>query len=162
MKVKPLEWKKVGRSEVWFAETVEGTVSVYLDYLPDRHGTAWHWSGSFTGEGPDGGPFDTADEAKAAVERWHAARVMEWLEPTEGKRYLLFAGAVYYPDGGWKDYQCGADTVEEAEAARDRLTTRDRGMIQTAFEWAEIVDTATNTATNFRRNGSGRWVQQED
>lgn len=30
------------------------------------------------------------------------------------KRYLVFAGDVYYPEGGWKDFQGSYDTREEA------------------------------------------------
>lgn len=80
MKVKPLEWHRVGRSERWRAETVEGAVTVGRQYRLDGPGTEWGWAGNFAVSTPSVGPFTTAEEAKAAVERWHAARVMEWVE----------------------------------------------------------------------------------
>lgn len=31
------------------------------------------------------------------------------------KKYLLFAGSDYYPEGGMKDYRFSHDTIEECE-----------------------------------------------
>ena len=30
------------------------------------------------------------------------------------KRYLLFSGYYYYPEGGWEDFRGSFDTIEEA------------------------------------------------
>lgn len=49
------------------------------------------------------------------------------------KRYLLFAGDVYYPVGGWDDFRGAYDTIEEAQSAS--LAYRD------TYEWFHIVDT---------------------
>jgi hypothetical protein len=35
---------------------------------------------------------------------------------TSLKNFLLFAGDVYYPSGGWDDFQGSFDTVDEAKA----------------------------------------------
>lgn len=48
------------------------------------------------------------------------------------KRYLLFAGWVYYPGGGWEDFIGSFDTVEEAKAA-----------IEGSKDWAHIIDKET-------------------
>lgn len=50
------------------------------------------------------------------------------------KRYLVFTGGVYYPLGGWDDFQGDYDTLEEAKA---RVKERHRN------DWAQIIDTTT-------------------
>ena len=45
------------------------------------------------------------------------------------KRFLLFAGGSYYPNGGWLDFVGSYDTFPEAEKA---VPDRD---------WAQVVDT---------------------
>lgn len=44
--------------------------------------------------------------------------------------FLLFAGDIYYPGGGWKDYRGTYDTLEAALDAYSK----------TECEWYEIVD----------------------
>jgi hypothetical protein len=46
------------------------------------------------------------------------------------KRYWLFAGSVYYPQGGISDLVDSFDTIEEARTAFD----------ESGEEWAQIVD----------------------
>jgi len=52
------------------------------------------------------------------------------------KRYLVFAGATYYPGGGWCDYCGDADTLEKARALAKKPTSW-------ATDWHQIVDTTT-------------------
>jgi hypothetical protein len=54
--------------------------------------------------------------------------------------YLVFCGAVYYAEGGWKDFRGSFGTLEEAkQAARP---TEDDGYFEDGFEaywWAHVV-----------------------
>ena len=55
---------------------------------------------------------------------------MDKPQKTSHKRYMAFAGANYYPCGGWNDFIGFFDTVEEAkEAARG--------------DWRQVIDTET-------------------
>ena len=47
------------------------------------------------------------------------------------KRYLLFAGEQYYPDGGWHDFIGSYETVQQAQGK-----ARADG-----YDWWHIVDT---------------------
>lgn len=47
------------------------------------------------------------------------------------KRFLVFAGANYYPCGGWKDFYGSYDTKDEAQEA----------IAEQDFDWNEIIDT---------------------
>ena len=49
------------------------------------------------------------------------------------KRYALFAGYQYYPNGGWDDYQGSFDSVAEALKALTDITQ----------QWYQIVDLTT-------------------
>ena len=49
------------------------------------------------------------------------------------KRYLLFAGAKYYPQGGWNDFKSAFDTELEAQRAANGMSK----------DWMQIVDTTT-------------------
>lgn len=51
------------------------------------------------------------------------------------KRYLLFAGDIYYPAGGWRDFIGDFDVLDEAKA---RLI-RNR-----SYDWYQIYDTKHN------------------
>ena len=51
------------------------------------------------------------------------------------KRYLLFQGETYYPDGGWNDFIGSYDSIEEAENV---LINKDA-----KFTWWHIVDSTT-------------------
>lgn len=66
------------------------------------------------------------------------------------KRYWLFSGARYYPNGGMDDFVGDFDTTEEAKAS---VTTTETG-----DQWAEIYDSETREPVFFgywrgRRNG---------
>jgi hypothetical protein len=53
------------------------------------------------------------------------------------KRFLVFAGARWYPAGGWRDFASDHETLADAvEAARAAARDRSPG-------WADIVDTET-------------------
>lgn len=47
------------------------------------------------------------------------------------KRYLLFAGDTYYPNGGWYDYLGSFDTTEDCL----------RHIAGTPWDWWHIYDT---------------------
>lgn len=53
--------------------------------------------------------------------------------PANG-RYLLFAGAHYYPRGGWDDFKGVFETVEAAKAALGQVGES---------EWWQVVDRTT-------------------
>lgn len=54
------------------------------------------------------------------------------------KRYLLFQGVLYYPSGGWSDFQGSFDTAEEA---LEHLKT----IHNLGENWWQIVDSTTGT-----------------
>jgi len=56
------------------------------------------------------------------------------------KRYLVFAGADYYPSGGWGDF---IDSFDDIETARDASPNSD---------WLEVVNKDTGEVIH-RRNG---------
>jgi hypothetical protein len=49
------------------------------------------------------------------------------------KRFLIFAGFRYYPDGGMSDYRGAYDSFEQARAAVDTL------LIPADEEWSKLV-----------------------
>ena len=51
-------------------------------------------------------------------------------------RYIIFAGAQYYPSGGWEDYFDSANTLEEAKRSYENGIEK-KG-------WAHIVDMENN------------------
>jgi len=55
------------------------------------------------------------------------------------KRFLLFAGFQYYPEGGAKDLQDSFDTEEEAIVEGNKLT--DLSLDYTGYDWFNIIDT---------------------
>jgi hypothetical protein len=62
------------------------------------------------------------------------------------KRFLLFAGELYYPCGGWRDFIDSFDTLAEAEAKADKLLKIPPGNpnddAEDYIDWYEIVDTS--------------------
>ncbi len=52
------------------------------------------------------------------------------------KRFLLFAGSIYYPAGGWDDFRGDFDTAEKAQSA-GQVSFGDE------YEWWHVVDTET-------------------
>jgi autonomous glycyl radical cofactor GrcA len=59
------------------------------------------------------------------------------------KRYLVFAGAHYYPGGGWNDFIGSYDSEDAAEdEARSVLAKND-------YSWAQVVDSESETEVEF-------------
>lgn len=54
------------------------------------------------------------------------------------KRYLLFAGVDYYPEGGFNDYVNSYSTYNEALEDAQKL-------LSDGNQWWQIVDTLENT-----------------
>lgn len=52
------------------------------------------------------------------------------------KRFLLFCGSNYYPDGGWHDYAGDFETLDQATTEAERSTSFDH-----RFDWWHVVDT---------------------
>ncbi len=70
------------------------------------------------------------------------------------KRYLLFDGAIYYPFGGWSDFQGEFDTVDEAM----------QHSLPDEYTWAHVVDTQLKQIV-FTRYEDNPWepeTTQED
>lgn len=55
------------------------------------------------------------------------------------KRFLLFSGYNYYPNGGWLDLKGSYDTIEEVN---DAIVTNP------SDDWYQIVDTTTGVIVN--------------
>lgn len=59
------------------------------------------------------------------------------------KRFILFAGDHYYPEGGWDDFQGFFDTAEEAFAkAKEKIIFEDNSGSY-SFDWYNVVDALT-------------------
>lgn len=73
------------------------------------------------------------------------------------KRYLLFAGEHYYPEGGWADFHQDFDSLREAE---DKAATFGHGI-----DWWHIVDSQTKDRVVWmgdRRHGVERTIDTSD
>ena len=53
------------------------------------------------------------------------------------KRFILFAGDDYYPQGGWGDFRGFFDTIEEC--LKELIKTPIK------YDWAHVYDTAEKT-----------------
>lgn len=58
------------------------------------------------------------------------------------KRYWLFAGKDYYPNGGIEDFKGDFDSVEDAKAAFDNAQAAEK-IDNRKSDWAHIVDSTT-------------------
>lgn len=56
-------------------------------------------------------------------------------------RYLLFAGSVYYPDGGWGDFKGRFDKIEDAVDEYNRML-EDSGY-NAEYYWFHVIDIET-------------------
>jgi hypothetical protein len=56
------------------------------------------------------------------------------------KRYLVFAGDTYYPEGGAREFHAAFDTVEDA---RDALVCHQWGT------WAHVFDLETESIIDY-------------
>lgn len=68
------------------------------------------------------------------------------------RRYLLFAGSSYYPEGGTNDLVADSDNFM---SLRDYAIEREKGM---TFDWWEILDTVLGNTWHQR---SKKWGQLE-
>jgi hypothetical protein len=55
---------------------------------------------------------------------------------TTPRRYCVFAGADYYPAGGWHDFQLSRDTLGEAVQAAEELI-EDKSL---QYNWWQVFD----------------------
>ena len=53
------------------------------------------------------------------------------------KKFILFAGVIYYPKGGWNDFQGTSDDASEL--------VEQVAMSQVNYGWWQIVDTSSMT-----------------
>ncbi len=84
-------------------------------------------------------------------------------------KYLLFAGHVYYPQGGASDFQLAANEIEPLkEYFANNLKVISRSYIQ---HWAEIVEAETMKVIERGRADEGdppekgvsiRWEDEQD
>jgi hypothetical protein len=64
------------------------------------------------------------------------------------KRFLVFAGDAYYPEGGMNDFQEDFDTLEEARSFESKIIEKFKSMWKDSwknFKWTEIWDSETRT-----------------
>ncbi len=59
------------------------------------------------------------------------------------KKYLLFCGLDYYPDGGWDDFISSGEYEE---------IVKDKDEIQNMYDWWQIVDLETMKIVFEHRN----------
>jgi len=81
------------------------------------------------------------------------------------KRFLLFAGDCYYPEGGAEDFIGGCDTMEEAETLLlgndddwGKPSCRYRNA---SSQWANVLDPATGVVLA-RDCATGEWVSPNE
>jgi hypothetical protein len=64
------------------------------------------------------------------------------------KRFLVFAGYAYYPEGGMHDFQEDFDTLEEAKSFESKIIEKFKSIWKDnwkSFNWTEIWDSETRT-----------------
>ena len=64
------------------------------------------------------------------------------------KRYLVFAGDTYYPNGGWHDFWYSFDTQDDAIEIAKRFEH---------FEWAHVIDINSFDPSNMDRSHAQVW-----
>lgn len=57
------------------------------------------------------------------------------------KRYVLFAGDVYYPGGGFEDFEASSDSLADLKRKAKAFTDKEREPI---YVWWHIVDRQTD------------------
>ena len=60
------------------------------------------------------------------------------------KRFLVFAGDAYYPEGGMNDFQEDFDTLEEARSFEAKIKEKWESDLE-YFKWSAIWDSETRT-----------------
>jgi hypothetical protein len=64
------------------------------------------------------------------------------------KRFLVFAGDAYYPEGGMNDFHDDFDTLEEARSFEAKIKEEFKSIWKDSwknFKWTEIWDSETRT-----------------
>ena len=64
------------------------------------------------------------------------------------KRFLVFAGDAYYPEGGMYDFQEDFDTLEEARSFEAKIKEEFKSIWKDSwknFKWSAIWDSETRT-----------------
>lgn len=71
-------------------------------------------------------------------------------------RYRIYAGDIYYPNGGHLDFIRSAHTLDEARRICEQLPNKDEARNRYNVRWCHIVedDQITMEAT---RDPDGRW-----
>jgi hypothetical protein len=64
-------------------------------------------------------------------------------------RYLLFAGSVYYPSGGWDDFHADHANLESAIENGKFITNG----AESSYDWFHIVDLETGKVVAEGQNG---------
>jgi len=72
---------------------------------------------------------------------------MAWVGKSAKKRFIVFAGDHYYPEGGWSDLFGSSDTKEEAI----------KYLIGQCIDWWEIVDRESMEMVDYERH----WKRSE-
>lgn len=78
------------------------------------------------------------------------------------KRFLVFAGHDYYPNGGWADFKEGFDDLDSAAAEAGRLVTEqdpNRAKGQGRFDWSQVIDLQMGTGRRIHRASDGTVTQ---
>ncbi len=68
--------------------------------------------------------------------------------PKPMKRFLVFAGDAYYPEGGMYDFQEDFDTLEEARSFEEKIKEKFKLLWKDSwknFKWSAIWDSETRT-----------------
>lgn len=60
------------------------------------------------------------------------------------KRYLLFHGYIYYPAGGWDDFEESFDTLDDAKAYVEKNRPNETYSSWGWYHWYHIIDSQTN------------------
>jgi hypothetical protein len=81
------------------------------------------------------------------------------------KRYVIFAGENYYPQGGSKDINCFCDSLDEAKNIAIGLIQKEE------YEWVEVYDLIKQESCfglgkwdgkNWIAKGDGEWVKIDE
>ena len=62
-------------------------------------------------------------------------RITSYLGSKEPRRYLIFCGTFYYPEGGWNDFYKDTDSLDEAIRYCEHYIKK-----EAPYGWCHIVD----------------------
>ncbi len=85
----------------------------------------------------------------------------------KAKRYMLFSGDNYYPQGGWDDHDGSFDTINEArELIKIEPRRRSDGVLyliyiidERAFDWYQLIDLNTGKEINLFPNSIESYIE---